>query len=59
MWAVALRRAGAQIVGRAARARALLADKPATYVFSDLTVVAQAAIEKDIDALVRCLYRVA
>ncbi|HOQ54552.1 MAG TPA: class II fructose-bisphosphate aldolase [Micropruina sp.] len=40
-------------------ARALLADKPATYVFSDLTVVAQAAIEKDIDALVRCLYRVA
>ena len=40
-------------------ARALLANKPATYVFSDLTVVAQAAIEKDIDALVRCLYRVA
>lgn len=40
-------------------ARGLLADKPETYVFSDLTVVAQAAIEKDIDALVRCLYRVA
>ena len=40
-------------------ARALLTEKPGTYVFSDLTVVAQAAIEKDIDALARCLYRVA
>ena len=40
-------------------ARGLLAGKPESYVFSDLTVVAQAAIEKDIDALVRCLYRVA
>lgn len=39
-------------------ARALLTERPETYVYSDLTVVAQAAIEKDIDALVRCLYRV-
>ena len=37
--------------------RTLLDDKPETYVFSDVSVVAQRAIENDIDALVRCLYR--
>jgi len=38
--------------------RTLLDEKPETYVFSDVSVVAQRAIENDIDALVRCLYRV-
>lgn len=38
--------------------RTLLDDKPETYVFSDVSVVAQRAIENNIDALVRCLYRV-
>lgn len=40
-------------------ARGLLDEQPDTYVFSDLTVVAQRAIEADVDRLVRCLYRVA
>jgi fructose-bisphosphate aldolase class II len=39
-------------------ARTLLTEKPDTYVFSDLTVAAQAAVTADLDALVRCLYRV-
>ncbi len=39
-------------------ARGLLDDRPDTYVFSDLTVVAQRAIEADVDRLIRCLYRV-
>ena len=39
-------------------ARGLLREKPDTYVFCDLTVVARDAIEADIDRLARCLYRV-
>lgn len=39
-------------------ARRLLDEKPETYVFSDLTVVARDAIEADLDRLAQCLYRV-
>ena len=38
--------------------RALLVEKPETYVFSDVSAVAQQAIVHDLDTLVRCLYRV-
>ena len=38
--------------------RALLVEKPETYVFSDVSAVAQQAIVRDLDTLVRCLYRV-
>jgi fructose-bisphosphate aldolase class II len=34
----------------------LLADKPETFVFADAAVVAEGAVEKNIDTLVQCLY---